>query len=368
MGLARRKPPWRFTLPLVLSVGAACIAGEETALSPVETHKLPFGLAQGGPGARRATLSPVEGPLIAYWDFDEAFGSNCLDSSGHGYDASAEEPQSVGLHRTQGLFGNAMSFSGNHMLRVPGKPDFGELSAISLSAWTLPTDLSGYREIFRKEDGEHRVLFSFQLDGTVLSLGLNINGYVECDAQIDPAQVLDGTWHHCAATFDGECMRVYLDGREIGSLRRPGVIAAGGQAPGCIGSSNGSEAFQGGMDDLRIYGEALTPQEVAQLYDDGMEALAKLSESVEADEPELDQPLLAHWTFNETGVVPMIHDSSGDPRLDVKSKSPILRMRGVHGSALNLLGGHALEANTGFDTSEMSGITFSAWTRPPGGG
>ena len=51
---------------------------------------------------------------------------------------------------------------------------------------------------------------------------VNIGGYVECDAKIDPVQVLDGAWHHTAATFDGKFMRVYLDDAQIGSLERPG--------------------------------------------------------------------------------------------------------------------------------------------------
>ena len=49
----------------------------------------------------------------------------------------------------------------------------------------MPTELGVYREIFRKEDGTRRILFSFQEDGAILSLGLNIGGYIECDAKID---------------------------------------------------------------------------------------------------------------------------------------------------------------------------------------
>ncbi len=221
----------------------------------------------------------IEKPLIAYWTFDEESGPKCLDSSGGGHDATADA--SASLERVPGVFGSAMSFSGRHMLHVPGKPAFGTLQKISFSAWTLPTDLSDYREIFRKEDGDQRVLFSFQNNGTILSLGLNIQGYVECDATIDPVLVMDGRWHHCAATFDGETMRVYLDGKEIGSLLRPGPITAGGAAPGCLGSSNGNECFQGLMDDLRIYADALSAEEIAALYRSGMAAVEQAAKEVQ---------------------------------------------------------------------------------------
>jgi len=214
---------------------------------------------QDGPAA----TPNVDLPLIAHWSFDEVSGNQCADASGHGWHAEMSSPTS--LVRRRGLFGNALSLSGNHLLRVSEQIPLAHAAGISLSAWTKPTELGRYREIFSKEDGNDRVLCSFQNDGTILSLGLNIGGYVECDAKISPERVLDGRWHHCAATFDGRWMRVYLDGDEIGSLQRPGEVRAGDSAPGCIGSSNGGECFQGSLDDLRIYVGPLSPLHVAQL-------------------------------------------------------------------------------------------------------
>ncbi|MCY2987842.1 MAG: hypothetical protein NTY19_08270, partial [Planctomycetota bacterium] len=55
-----------------------------------------------------------------------------------------------------------------------------------------------------------------------------------------PDHVSDGAWHHCAATFDGQFMRVYLDSKEIQALERPGV------GRGKLGSraSNGWSCFR----------------------------------------------------------------------------------------------------------------------------
>ena len=306
----------------------------------------------------------VAKPLIAHWAFDEAFGATCRDTSGKGRDASPEAGRAGGLQRIQGLFGNAIAFSGTHMLRVPEGPDCGGLAALSVSAWALPTDLSGYREIFRKEDGDQRVLFSFQNDGTILSLGLNTGGYVECDAPLEPAQVLDGRWHHCAATFDGRVMRVYLDGREMGALERPGTISAGGPAPGCLGSSNGGENFQGALDDLRLYSAALAPEEITAIYQSGLQAQERLAQGGDADEPERSRPALAHWTFNEIGVASEMRDASGHADMDVTATTAVPRARGVHGNALSLAGSHALETKGGIGAGELPALTFSAWTRP----
>jgi len=230
---------------------------------------------EGGPAAHLA----IDTPLIAHWTFDEVSGDKCADASGHGWHADMSRPTTP-LVRLRGLFGNALSLSGSHLLRVSEQIPLAHAAGISLSAWTKPTELSSYREIFRKEDGNERVLFSFQNDGTILSLGLNIGGYVECDAKITPERVRDGRWHHCAATFDGRWMRVYLDGDEIGSLERPGAVRAGGAAAGCIGSSNGGECFQGSLDDLRIYAGPLSPLQIAQLYRQGLEVIEQSSEEL----------------------------------------------------------------------------------------
>ena len=186
----------------------------------------------------------IDKPLIAHWTFDETSGDRCEDSTDHGWHAAATR-HAVDFQRRRGVFGNALVLSGEHMLRVDERILPASPEKISFSAWTKPTELSGYREIFRKEDGNDRILFSFQFNGTVLSLGLNIGGYVECHAAIRPERVRDGRWHHCAATFDGRWMRVYLDGDEVGSLERPGAIRAGGNAPGCIGSSQRRRVFPG---------------------------------------------------------------------------------------------------------------------------
>lgn len=228
------------------------------------------------PGGKHSSPAPSLGreqSLIAHWTFDEkgptpeiANSSNC---QGLHAQANRDIPRVVGVHGAAG----ALSQPCKIPVDVSSVTD--QLQQITFSAWTRPSELSGYREIFRQECPE-RLLFSFQHDGSILSLGLNINGYVECDAQIEPAQIQDGQWHHCAATYDGQTMRVYLDGQEIGSLPRPGTIATQAEPSAYIGSSRGTgEFFRGGLDDLRIYSAALTGEEIARLYRLGLRSIVK---------------------------------------------------------------------------------------------
>jgi hypothetical protein len=74
-----------------------------------------------------------------------------------------------------------------------------------------------------------------------------------------------GAWHHIAATYDGSMMRLYQDGIEVASVPKtggvyqaPGVEAYIGANPGCS-----NQVFDGRIDDAKIFGLALTRDEIA---------------------------------------------------------------------------------------------------------
>jgi len=225
-------------------------------------------------------LAGAEEGLIARWTFDADPPGQIKNACGDMFHASSDRE----FPRVEGVFGNAIELSGQFRLNVPKEVVPADLQELTFSAWVVPKAMSRYREIFRKEDGDRRLLFSFQDDGQHLALGLNIDGvYDECDAVIVAEEVMDGDWHFVAATFDGRCKRVYLDGVEIGSSERRGKLVAGGNAPGFIGSSSGtSEFFEGTMDDLRFYRRALPAEEIQQLYTEGIKTLASSGDAQKA--------------------------------------------------------------------------------------
>lgn len=234
--------------------------------------------------------------LIGHWTFDQIVRGTFPSSGEVGLEGHVI--QSVVLR--EGVFGSGAYLRGEPVIRVQAHKAFRALPQLTISAWVQPQELSGYREIFRKEDGDRRILFSFQHGGRILSLGLHIGGlgYGELDARVDPAQFTDLQWHHVAGAFDGETMRVYLDGREAGSLDRPGQIRSGGPAPAYIGSSGGSgEYFQGGIDELRIWRRALTGAQIAAQYEAGLQqSLVKLGTARER----LDEVYQEKSSFAET--------------------------------------------------------------------
>jgi hypothetical protein len=243
------------------------------------------------------TLSPQDG-LIGRWSFDSASNPS-RNAALNQFHAKIDKK----LKTVPGIAGNAVELSSDSLSRtkieiIPGVlPE--DLREFTFSAWLSPKSLKSNSTIIRKEDvgrhGENRLLFAFQNDGKFLTLGINCGGnYAECDAIISPEELCDGHWHFAAAAFDGKTMRVFLDGREIGSLERQAPIntvndfvptkiwrddiahsnyksledATVRGMPMYIGSSGGNnEFFDGKIDEVCFYAKSLNDKEIAALFE-----------------------------------------------------------------------------------------------------
>ncbi|MDR1817736.1 MAG: hypothetical protein LBR07_06145, partial [Puniceicoccales bacterium] len=186
-----------------------------------------------------------------------------------------------------------------------------DLRELTFAAWVEPKGFKGTNVVVRKEDtGEAwkssmkhistRLSFAFQGDGRFLSFGVNCGGnYAECNALLDPAELLDGKRHFVAATFGAKdlTMRVFLDGREIGAFKRQvplltihdfaplnlwrDTVAHGNfksleeaarsrGAPFAIGATTSkTDVFNGAISEFRFYSRALSGDELRALHKAG---------------------------------------------------------------------------------------------------
>lgn len=166
-------------------------------------------------------------------------------------------------------------------------------SGITVEA-TIASAWSGrhrdYDEIYRKEDGNCRVLLSFQNDGTshavftepavapgpCLAFGLHLagRGYRELDMPLDGrdgrpalAEITDGRPHHVVATYDSftGLKAIFIDGVKRFEHAYPvgTLVLSGGPAVAEIGNSRDGEPFTGVIDEFALYDFALTSDEVA---------------------------------------------------------------------------------------------------------
>lgn len=163
------------------------------------------------------------------------------------------------------------------------------IEVMIVSAWS--GRLGDYDEIYRKEDGNSRVLVSFQNDGLnygghsepevpagpCLSFGIHLagHGYRELDMPLDGhdgrptlAEITDGKPHHVVAAYDSftGSKAIFIDGVKRFEYVYPvgTMILSGGPVAATIGNHGIAEPFTGTIDELALYDFALTPDEVTE--------------------------------------------------------------------------------------------------------
>jgi hypothetical protein len=230
------------------------------------------------PGIYRATVTVSRGPdgdttavpvalrvaapaddLVGAWSFDESSGSTVSDSSGHGNDGTI-----TGAQRTSvGVAGGALAFDGtDDRVEIPDSASLDLSEGMTVEGWVRPNVLAGgARPLAVKEDDDDEPLWG--LDAA------NTGGLPSGQAFTDVARSAHGstkvapvpTWTHLATTYDGTQIRLYLNGRLVGSAAQRGPLATG-PGPLRIGAGAWGERFDGLIDEVRVYDRALTAGEI----------------------------------------------------------------------------------------------------------
>ena len=185
------------------------------------------------------------------------------DTSGSGYNGAVS-----GATWTAGKINGALKFSVNtNSVTTPNIP-LG--NTFSLSAWVNPTVLAqaSYVRIAETYYGSGFYL-GMNAAGTayklIMSDGYGVTG--SCNGLVfgcaEGGTIASG-WHLLTATYDGTTARLYVDNALIGSdtFTAPGNT----NQPLYIGHSIYGNAFNGAIDEVRLYNRALTATEVTAIY------------------------------------------------------------------------------------------------------
>jgi hypothetical protein len=200
-----------------------------------------------------------------------------------------------GVTFVQGRVGQAFNFDGTGQVVIPDHPDL-DLQRFTLAVWIFPTLLNGEETelILNKEPetGFDQALTQYELGiKSKQPLGDDLIPYGHLTFYIgglvglpnDFSRWVDGgravplnTWTHVALTFDGASATLYVDGvvsRRVSGLS--GTIGAsaaplilGGRSPSEL-SNKAHDLFDGLIDELELYGRALSAEEVAVRFNAG---------------------------------------------------------------------------------------------------
>ena len=221
----------------------------------------------------------ADGGLISHWAAD----GNADDSEGtnHGVLLNGATATATGIND------RAFSFDGiDDLVLVPDSPSLNPTTAITIATWVKVTGKDRQlRDIFSK-DGElvdrqylltvsdnNRFRAHIGTSSTTNSPSspplppcntqiLGSVGFHYFDGQTD---VDLNQWYHVAMTYDGSSLKLYVDGVLDHSCSVSGTIVTtsqpvriGGGAPAGL-----PQHFEGLVDDVKIWGDALTEAQVA---------------------------------------------------------------------------------------------------------
>lgn len=219
--------------------------------------------------------------VVGMWDFDEGEGDIAKDSSSHGNDGTLVG----GPKWADGKFGTALEFDG-----VDDYVDCGNAQMLHIPRGTMMAWIKVHTD---KDSGLSAVTLPFgdsrRWEPPFRSLGLGaVQGepvfWIAINAE--NKEFLSGVlqlhrWHHMAITYDGAMRRGYIDGEEVFAYVFNGEIEYSG-APSCVigtrGKDSPGEFFNGVIDEVAIFSDALSNDQIRAVMKYGIGEISWKSE------------------------------------------------------------------------------------------
>lgn len=244
---------------VLLVVGAASIA--TTKRPPISVPGIPEDVARG---------------LVLYFNFDTKPAADTFpDLSGHRNNGQAVNVQWM----ADGHGGGYVQFSlTDSYIRVPDNASLNPTN-FTLAAW-IKTSATGHywRRIFDKGLFHTNFCLSIAGDWTHWHPPTKYRGFLEFEMwktgeTTSRRPLTDGLWHQIAAIYNGTNKLLFVDGQLQAKTGRPGIspgndldLVIGGFTDPDPQNDDPHATLGGALDDVMIFNCALSPDEVAALY------------------------------------------------------------------------------------------------------
>ena len=256
--------------------------------------------------------------LVGLWHFDEGEGDTAYDSSGT---IPPNDGTVYGADYVDSPMGQALSFGGSDYVYVPDSESL-DITRATLEAWIKPsmsTQTGCARIVFKGTNSPFKPLYFLAYDGsgTRMRMVVFIGGCGLRKTAISATALTDTEkWYHIAGTYDGEEVKIYIDGFLEGTTSAPGDvdIDTGSEDLG-IGRNTeiNSYGYKGLIDEVRIWNTALTADQLIRYGFIGL--LAPYKEPPKAFKIGSSIPL--KWQYTDfAGTV--VESSAADPSVEIK--------------------------------------------------
>ena len=199
--------------------------------------------------------------LVLHLSFDELEGDVVKDLSEFGNDATFNKgnPKLI-----DGVFGQAMEFDGKTAGEIDDSPSLDIVDAITIEFWALVKGGEAIQSGVEKGSAWVSGLYNLAAlynGGTILQF---FDLPEPCnDDNIGPS-IQDGEWHFLAGTWDGDDIRLYIDGELEAEMPCKGELNPNDESL-YIGARGASQRFlTGALDEIKVYNYALTKEELLQ--------------------------------------------------------------------------------------------------------
>ena len=229
------------------------------------------GIAGSGPGrggsigtaGRGGSGGPVTGRL-GEWTFDDCntTRTNLRDSTFMGNTAF----RAVSVACAEGVAGQAVALADKNedLVYVPDQPNFTFANGVTVAGWFNHDALDETRTLFRKRDGATSA-FALVLNNQKYEFVVNLG--TTAASVISPKIAKVNEWTHVAATYDGNTVRLYINGILVVAKGVVGAIMPVAPAPGpfLMGNDGSKRLMAGRIDQALLDMRALTDAEIRAL-------------------------------------------------------------------------------------------------------
>lgn len=224
-----------------------------------------------------ADMVIADGPLF-YWRLGESSGTVAADASGNGRTGTyAGSPTLSTASLLPGATeNNAVTFDGTNDRVTVADAAWMDVSILSVEAWIKTTATAAYRNIISRDDSGSNKMWQFRVTSSnYLELVLWVTGPTA--AVFTTAAIMtDGIAHHCVATYDGVAVEIYVDGIRVLRTAETRTLLTGTRLIEVGSIAESAQFFSGTIDEVAMYGRALSAAEIRNHYQKGADKLNEL--------------------------------------------------------------------------------------------